>query len=36
MQPLGDASMKDKLTYERYMLEQRETEATERRHEIVK
>ncbi len=38
MQPLGDASVKaiDKLTYERYMLEQREKEATERRHEIVK
>ena len=38
MQPLGDASVKaiDKLTYERYVLEQRETEATERRHEIVK
>jgi len=38
MQPLGDASVKaiDKLTYERYMLEQREIEATERRHEIVK
>ena len=37
-QPLGDASVRaiDKLTYERYMLEQRETEATERRHEIVK
>ena len=35
---LGDASVKaiDKLTYERYILEQRETEATERRHEIVK
>ena len=26
----------DKLTYERYVLEQRETEATERRREIVK
>ena len=38
MQPLGDASVKaiDKLTYERYVLEQRETEATEHRHEIVK
>lgn len=38
MQPLGDASVKaiDKITYERYMLEQRETVATERRHEIVK
>ena len=38
MQSLGDASMKaiDKLTYERYVLEQRETEATERRHEVVK
>ena len=38
MQSLGDASMRaiDKLTYERYVLEQRETEATERRHEIVK
>ncbi len=38
MQPLEDASVKaiDKLTYERYILEQRETEATERRHEIVK
>ena len=38
MQSLGDASMRaiDKLTYERYILEQRETEATERRHEIVK
>ena len=38
MQPLGDASVKaiDKLTYERYMLEQRETEATEHRREIVK
>ena len=35
---LGDSSVKaiDKLTYERYILEQREREATERRHEIVK
>ncbi len=38
MQPLGDASVKavDKLSYERYMMEQRETEASETRHEIVK
>ena len=38
VQPLGDASVKaiDKLTYERYILEQREAEASERRHEIVK
>ena len=38
MQPLGDASVKaiDKLTYERYVLEQREAEATEHRHAIVK
>jgi len=38
MQSLGGASVKaiDKLTYERYILEQRETAATERRHEIVK
>ena len=38
MQPLGDASVTaiDKLTYERYVLEQRETEATERRREVVK
>ena len=38
MQSLGDASVKaiDKLTYERYILEQRETAATEHRHEIVK
>ena len=38
MQSLGDASVRaiDKLTYERYILEQRETAATERRHEIVK
>ena len=37
-QSLGDASVKaiDKLTYERYVLEQRETEATEHRREIVK
>ena len=37
-QSLGDASVKaiDKLTYERYILEQREREAGERRHEIVK
>ena len=37
-QPLGDASVKaiDKLTYERYILEQREAEATEQRREIVK
>ena len=38
MQSLGDASVKamDKLTYERYILEQREAAAAERRHEIVK
>ena len=38
LQSLGDASMRaiDKLTYERYVLEQRETETTEHRHEIVK
>ena len=38
MQSLGDASVRaiDKLTYERYILEQREREAGERRHEIVK
>ena len=38
LQLLGDSSVKtiDKLTYERYVLEQRETEATERRHEIVR
>ena len=38
LQSLGDASVKaiDKLTYERYVLEQREIETTERRHEIVK
>ncbi|MCY3739425.1 MAG: sigma-70 family RNA polymerase sigma factor [Candidatus Poribacteria bacterium] len=37
MQPLDDTSLKaiDNLTYERYILEQRELEATERRHEIV-
>ena len=38
MQSLGDSSVKaiDKLTYERYILEQREREAGERRHELVK
>ena len=38
MQSLGDASVKalDKLTYERYILEQREREAGERRHALVK
>ena len=38
MQTLEDASVTaiDKLTYERYVLEQREIEATERRREIVK
>ena len=38
MQSLGDASVKamDKLTYERYIFEQREAEAAERCHEIVK
>ena len=38
MQPLRDSSVKaiDKLTYERYILEQRETEATQHRREIVK
>ncbi len=38
MQSLGDASVRaiDKLTYEHYILEQREREAGERRHEIVK
>ena len=38
MQPLGDASVKaiDKLTYEHYVSEQREMEATEHRREIVK
>ena len=37
MQPLNDASVQaiDNLTYERYLSEQRETEATERRYEIV-
>ena len=37
MQPLDDTSLKaiDNLTYERYILAQRELEATERRHEIV-
>ena len=37
MQSLSDASVKeiDNLTYERYVLEQRESEATERRYEIV-
>ena len=37
-QALGDSSMKaiDKLTYERYVLEQREIEAAEYRQEIVK
>ena len=37
-QSLGDSSVKamDKLSYEHYVLEQRETEATERRREIVK
>ena len=35
---LGDSSVKaiDKLTYERYILEHRETEAIEHRREIVK
>lgn len=38
LQSLGDASVRamDKLTYERYILEQREREAGERRHELVK
>ena len=38
MQPMGDASVKeiDKLTYERYLLEKREKEVSEHRHEIVK
>ena len=38
MQPLGDASVKaiDKLTYERYVLEQREREVSDHRREIVK
>ncbi len=37
MQPLDDTSVKaiDNLAYERYILEQRELEATEHRHEIV-
>ena len=37
MQPLDDTSVTiiDNLTYERYILEQRELEATECRHEIV-
>ena len=37
MQPLDDTSVKaiDNLTYERYILDQRELEATERRYEIV-
>ena len=37
MQPLDDPSIKaiDDLTYERYILAQRELEATEHRHEIV-
>ena len=37
-QSLGDSSVKamDKLSYEHYVLEQRETEAIERRREIVK
>ena len=37
MQSLNDTPLKeiDGLTYERYVLEQRESEATERRHEIV-
>lgn len=38
MQSLGDTTIKtiDKLTYESYMLEQRETEAAENRNEMVK
>ena len=38
LQPLGDASVKaiDKVTYEHYVLEQREREVTEHRREIVK
>ena len=38
LQPLGDASVKaiDKVTYEHYVLEQRESEITEHRREIVK
>ena len=37
MQPLDDTSVKaiDNLTYERYILDQRESEAIERRYEIV-
>ena len=37
MQPLDASSVKaiDNLTYERYLLEQRELEAAEHRHEIV-
>ena len=37
MQPLDDTSVKaiDNLTYERYILDQREAEAIERRYEIV-
>ncbi len=37
-QSLGDAAMQavDKQTYEHYVLEQRETEAKDRRHQIVK
>ena len=37
MQPLDDTSIKaiDNLTYERYILDQRESEAIERRYEIV-
>ena len=37
MQPLDDTSLKaiDNLSYERYILAQRELETTERRHEIV-
>ena len=38
VQSLEDTSVKeiDNITYERYVAEQRETQATERRHEIVK
>ncbi len=38
MQPMGDSSVKeiDKLTYERYLLDKREKEVSEHRHEIVK
>ena len=38
VQSLEDTSVKeiDSITYERYVAEQRETQATERRHEIVK